>query len=183
MSVAQSSPPAKGPPVTDLIWASLVAIVLSGVVLWIAMAHRDGRIQWLRRLAAFSERVSGLPGWAALPAAITGASLLVAAFGFYWDVAKHIDTGRDPSPFGTPAHYPILVGPDSQLTVTVVHHSIQYEYFPLPVHRVVPRPVLTALYLLSDLSGGVTGEIHYVDSGYNIVLMPKPDDLKSSEQD
>ena len=25
------------------------------------------------------------------------------------------------------------------------------------------------LYLLSDLSSGVTGEIHYVDAGYNIV--------------
>ena len=36
----------------------------------------------------------------------------------------------------------------------------------------------SALYLLSDLSGGVTGEIHYVDCGYNIVLMPKPEDLK-----
>lgn len=30
------------------------------------------------------------------------------------------------------------------------------------------------LYLLSDLSGGVTGEIHYVDSGYNIISMPNP---------
>ncbi|MDE2376658.1 enoyl-ACP reductase FabI [Bradyrhizobium sp.] len=37
----------------------------------------------------------------------------------------------------------------------------------------------SALYLLSDLSGGVTGEVHYVDSGYNIILMPKPDDLKA----
>src|SRR5215471_6782566 len=27
----------------------------------------------------------------------------------------------------------------------------------------------SALYLLSDLSGGVTGEVHYVDSGYNII--------------
>ncbi len=35
------------------------------------------------------------------------------------------------------------------------------------------------LYLLSDLSGGVTGEIHYVDSGYNIVGMPSTADLKS----
>ena len=26
-----------------------------------------------------------------------------------------------------------------------------------------------ALYLLSDLAGGVTGEIHYVDAGYNKV--------------
>ena len=39
----------------------------------------------------------------------------------------------------------------------------------------------SALYLLSDLSGGVTGEIHYVDSGYNVILMPRPDDLKVSE--
>ena len=33
------------------------------------------------------------------------------------------------------------------------------------------------LYLLSALSGGVTGEIHYVDSGYNIISMPRPEDV------
>ena len=32
----------------------------------------------------------------------------------------------------------------------------------------------SALYLLSDLAGGVTGEIHYVDAGYNKVGMPNP---------
>lgn len=37
----------------------------------------------------------------------------------------------------------------------------------------------SALYLLSDLSGGVTGEVHHVDSGYNIVSMPRPDVLKT----
>ena len=36
-----------------------------------------------------------------------------------------------------------------------------------------------ALYLLSDLSSGVTGEIHYVDSGYNIISMPHPDVLRA----
>ena len=35
-----------------------------------------------------------------------------------------------------------------------------------------------ALYLLSDLSGGVTGEVHFVDSGFNIVGMPPTADLK-----
>jgi enoyl-[acyl-carrier protein] reductase I len=35
-----------------------------------------------------------------------------------------------------------------------------------------------ALYLLSGLSGGVTGEIHYVDAGFNIVGMPPTADLK-----
>ena len=33
----------------------------------------------------------------------------------------------------------------------------------------------SALYLLSDLASGVTGEIHYVDSGYNIILQPRPE--------
>jgi enoyl-[acyl-carrier protein] reductase I len=33
-------------------------------------------------------------------------------------------------------------------------------------------------YLLSDLSTGVTGEIHFVDSGYNVIAMPHPDTLK-----
>jgi len=37
----------------------------------------------------------------------------------------------------------------------------------------------SALYLLSDLSGGVTGEVHYVDSGYSVISMPRPDELKA----
>ncbi|MGD0641426.1 MAG: enoyl-ACP reductase FabI [Roseiarcus sp.] len=36
----------------------------------------------------------------------------------------------------------------------------------------------SALYLLSGLSAGVTGEVHFVDSGYNIISMPRPDDIK-----
>ncbi len=39
----------------------------------------------------------------------------------------------------------------------------------------------TGLYLLSDLSGGVTGEVHFVDSGYNIMSMPRLDELKFQE--
>ena len=37
----------------------------------------------------------------------------------------------------------------------------------------------SALYMLSDLSGGVTGEVHHVDSGYNIISMPRPEALKT----
>ena len=38
-----------------------------------------------------------------------------------------------------------------------------------------------ALYLLSDLSGAVTGEVHYVDCGYNVVSMPTLEALKAQE--
>ncbi len=37
-----------------------------------------------------------------------------------------------------------------------------------------------AVYLLSDLATGVTGEVHYVDSGYHIISTPRPEDLKTS---
>jgi enoyl-[acyl-carrier protein] reductase I len=38
------------------------------------------------------------------------------------------------------------------------------------------------LYLLSDLSTGVTGEIHFVDCGYNIIAMPQPDALRAEDE-
>jgi enoyl-[acyl-carrier protein] reductase I len=49
-----------------------------------------------------------------------------------------------------------------------------------PLHRGVTLEELggAGLYLLSDLSTGVTGEIHFVDSGYNIIAMPNPDALR-----
>lgn len=52
-----------------------------------------------------------------------------------------------------------------------------------PLRRTVTLDEIggSALYLLSDLSGGVTGEIHHVDSGYNIVSMPRPDVLKAQD--
>ncbi len=36
----------------------------------------------------------------------------------------------------------------------------------------------SALYLLSDLAGGVTGEVHFVDAGFNVIGMPPTADLK-----
>ena len=58
-----------------------------------------------------------------------------------------------------------------------------YQKANAPLRRTVTIEEIgsTALYLLSDLSSGVTGEIHFVDSGYNIVSMPRLTTLK--EQD
>jgi enoyl-[acyl-carrier protein] reductase I len=39
-----------------------------------------------------------------------------------------------------------------------------------------------ALYLLSDLSGAVTGEIHFVDCGYNTIAMPNIETLKAHDK-
>ncbi|MFS8115412.1 enoyl-ACP reductase FabI [Rhizobium jaguaris] len=39
----------------------------------------------------------------------------------------------------------------------------------------------SSLYLLSDLSAGVTGEIHFVDAGYNITSMPTLETLTKAD--
>jgi len=58
-----------------------------------------------------------------------------------------------------------------------------YQKRHAPLRRTVTTDEVggSALYLLSDLSTGVTGEIHFVDSGYNIISMPHPDVLKAQE--
>ena len=48
-----------------------------------------------------------------------------------------------------------------------------------PLHRGVTLDEIggAALYLFSDLSTAVTGDIHFVDCGYNIIAMPNPEAL------
>lgn len=40
-----------------------------------------------------------------------------------------------------------------------------------------------ALYLLSPLSAGVTGEVHFVDSGYHVISMPRPQEVSAVSAD
>jgi enoyl-[acyl-carrier protein] reductase I len=53
-----------------------------------------------------------------------------------------------------------------------------------PLHRGVSLDDLggAGLYLLSSLSAGVTGEIHFVDSGYNVIAMPHPEALRADRE-
>jgi hypothetical protein len=63
----------------------------------------------IRRLISGVEGMTKLPAWAAGPIMFGEWSLLLAALGFYWDVAWHIDFGRDKALF-TPPHLMILLG-------------------------------------------------------------------------
>jgi len=56
--------------------------------------------------------------------------------------------------------------------------SFQRAHSPLRKSVSIEEVGGSALYFLSDLSAGTTGEIHFVDAGYNIISMPRPEDLK-----
>jgi hypothetical protein len=108
-TVLAAASPARGAPLSDIVPASIVALVAVLALAAVAISHRRGSFPVLARWGAISERV-GLPGWAGVPIVVATVSLLVAAFGFYWDVSWHIDRGRDPGPFANPAHWFIIVG-------------------------------------------------------------------------
>jgi hypothetical protein len=104
------SPPAGGGETGQVVIGTIAAVIITGAMFALVLGHRSGRVKVLDRLAAFSERQTGLPGWASLPLAILGGSLIIAVFGMYWDIATHIDAGRDEGPFANASHYFILAG-------------------------------------------------------------------------
>lgn len=59
-----------------------------------------------------------------------------------------------------------------------------YQQRNAPLRRAVTTDDVgrSGLYLLSDLSSGVTGEIHYVDAGYHLVSMPTLDEMKRIDE-
>ena len=59
--------------------------------------------------------------------------------------------------------------------------NYQGDNAPLRRTPTLPEVGGAALYLLSDLAGAVTGEVHYVDCGYNAVSMPTLEALKAQE--
>jgi hypothetical protein len=107
---AHAGAPARGAPLSDLVPATIVAFFAVLVVAWLGVRHRRGTFSLLNKAGALAERSTGMPPWAALPTAVAGGSLLIAVFGYYWDVSWHIDRGRDPGPLANPAHWFIIFG-------------------------------------------------------------------------
>jgi enoyl-[acyl-carrier protein] reductase I len=63
---------------------------------------------------------------------------------------------------------------------TLLHY--QQRHAPMRRSPTLDEVGGAALYLLSDLSGAVTGEVHFVDCGYSTIAMPSISGLKAAEQ-
>jgi len=74
----------------------------------------------------------------------------------------------------------VSAGPIKTLAASGIgdfRYILKWNEYNSPMRRTVTIEEVgdSALYLLSDLSRGVTGEVHHVDSGYHIVGMKRPD--------
>ena len=73
----------------------------------------------------------------------------------------------------------ISAGPIKTLAASGIsdfRYILKWNEYNSPLRRTVTTEEVgdSAFYLLSDLSRGVTGEIHHVDSGYHVVGMKNP---------
>lgn len=74
----------------------------------------------------------------------------------------------------------ISAGPIKTLAASGIgdfRYIMKWNEYNAPLRRTVSQDEVgkSALYLLSDLGSGVTGEIHHVDAGYHVVGMKAPD--------
>jgi hypothetical protein len=105
-----AEPSARGAGLSQVIGLTIVAMVLTLLMLWVGHAHRSHRISWLARFADWMGVKFNRPSWVALPVLVFTTSIICALFGFIWDVSWHIGNGRDPGPLANPAHYFIIIG-------------------------------------------------------------------------
>ncbi|MCR9256626.1 MAG: SDR family oxidoreductase [Alphaproteobacteria bacterium] len=80
----------------------------------------------------------------------------------------------------------ISAGPMKTLAGSAIadaRHTYRYTANNAPLRRNVSLDEVgnTALYLASDLSAGVTGEVMYVDAGFNVTAIPHPNREQAPE--
>jgi hypothetical protein len=145
---ATGSEPAGGAAIGEALGATAAAGVATVLIAILIAGHRSGRIDWLERAGGAARRLTGLPGWAALPLVLLNAALLTAVLGMYWDISLHIDNGRDAGPLANPAHYLILLGLYGVLLAGVLSAALAGE-----------RPTRTAISLGSGWWAPVGGAV------------------------
>lgn len=109
-------------------WAYVAAplfaygIVVLGLAAWgwgQGGGERNVIAGFFRSISFSLNRLTGLPGWC-MAGGLTGLMAAgIAAFGLYWDVAWHIDNGRDDELF-TPSHTLILIGLNGLMFAAVI---------------------------------------------------------------
>jgi hypothetical protein len=109
-AIFSAAEPAGGAAIDQVVIATAGAAVVTALLLWLCIGHRNGKVAHLTRMSEWASRISGLPAWAVLPVGLAGGALHVALIGMYWDISLHIDQGRDAGPLANPAHYLILAG-------------------------------------------------------------------------
>ena len=158
--------PAAGAPEAQIAIATAFGLLSTALLLWLVVRHRSGRSDALRRAAAASQRVFGLTPWAALPLVVAGAGLAAGGFGVFWDIALHLDEGRDTGPLANPSHYFILL---------CLYALFAAGVLSIVLHEGSSRPAPRPLSLPGGFSAPVGGALLALCGAFSLTGFPLDD--------
>jgi len=98
---------------------AVYVLVTAGLAVAGRSNEREAVIFFLAKISDSLRRATGFPGWSMAGVLSALVALLIVVLGFYWDVAWHVDNGRDVALF-TPSHVMILVGLGGLMYAAVV---------------------------------------------------------------
>lgn len=104
------APPAGGAGTGEIVIALAISLGVMLPIAWFLLRERSGKSTVIGRLADWISQRDGLPRWVGLPTYLGVVAVLMAGFGVWWDVALHMQNGRDEGPLANPSHYPIFFG-------------------------------------------------------------------------
>ena len=165
-SSVAASEPAGGAALDQVVIATAGATIATAVLLWLVLRHRSGQVGLLSWGSDLAARVSGLPGWAALPSGFAAVSLPIALLGMMWDISLHIDDGRDAGPLANPAHYLILIG---------LYGIFVAGALAVALPRGDDRPGPSALKLGPDWYAPIGGVLMMAAAGFALIGFPLDD--------
>ena len=165
MLLAAEQPPAGGAAVGEAVAATIGALVVTAAMLGIVIGHRSGKLPQVGRIAAFAERNSGIPGWSSLPLFFVAGALLIAVLGMYWDIAIHIDEGRDEGPLANGAHYLILIGLFGVFFAGLLSMALPLD----------GKPSRTAIKLVGNWHAPLGGVLMMASSSFALGAFPMDD--------
>ncbi|MCW2998253.1 MAG: hypothetical protein JWN65_1802 [Solirubrobacterales bacterium] len=148
--IAAVTAPAAGSPIIQIVIASAFALVTTTALLALIVGHRSGRSQALARAGRASSRLMGGEPWAALPMTVASVGLIAGGFGVFWDIALHIDVGRDEGPLANPSHYPILFA---------LYSIFAAGMLSIALHERAERPAPRAITLPGGFSAPIGGAL------------------------
>src|SRR6266481_4020765 len=162
-------------PLADSVGASLllpcdVEQIASVEATFAAIAEKWGSLDFLVHAIAFSDKNELKGRYADTTRENFVRTMIISCFSFT-EVARRAATLM-------PAGGPMRTLAGAGIGDARQMFAFQQRHAPLRRGVTLDEIGGAALYLLSDLSTGVTGDIHFVDSGYNVIAMPHPASLK-----
>ncbi len=147
---------------TDWLYVVMPLLLYGAIVILLAVDGDHGRATnpidiFFRRIASSLQRLTGYPGWV-MASVLSGLHLLgMGLVGLYWDVAYHIDAGRDEQLL-TPSHAMIVLALGGMLYtagLAVVYASM--ERAPVRLRLGALRFPWSAVVLATLGAGGLAG--------------------------